>query len=278
MKGRVHVGAGALDDLADQRVAVGVRAARGQAEHDVTRHDLAAVDDVGLFHRADGEAGEVVFARRVHARHLRGLATDQCAAGEFAAAGDALDHVGGSVDVELAAGEVVEEEQRLGALHQDVVHTHRHQILANGVMLVQLEGKLELGADAIGTGHQHRLLVLLRQLEQRAKAADAAEHLGAHRALGQRLDAVDQGVAGIDVHARVAVGQGRLGFKRGGMVVAQDRSFGLEMDWAEFRHECGTACWTKAARRRVELETATPSGYIYVFRGLFSPRQVRDFT
>ena len=89
---------------------------------------------LGFFHRADGEAGEVVFAGRVHAGHLGGLAADQRAAGLFAARGDALDHVGGGVDVELAAGEVVEEEQRLGALHQDVVDAHRHQVDADGVV------------------------------------------------------------------------------------------------------------------------------------------------
>jgi hypothetical protein len=43
-----------------------------------------------LFHGADGEAGEVVFAVGVHARHLRGLAADQRTAGQFAAACDAL--------------------------------------------------------------------------------------------------------------------------------------------------------------------------------------------
>jgi len=178
----------------------------------------------GLLHRADGKAGEVVLAGRVHARHLGSLAANQRTASQLATLGDALDHVGGGVDVELAAGEVIEEEQRLCTLHQDVVDAHRHQILADGVMLVQLEGKLELGAYAIGARHQHRLLELLRQLEQRAEATDAAQHLGAHGALGEGLDAVDQRVAGFDVHTGVAVGKGGL---VGGGGCAQDRSSGL---------------------------------------------------
>jgi len=94
-------------------------------------------------------------------------------------------------------------------------------------VLVELEGELELGADAVGAGHQHRLLVLLRQLEECAEAADAAQHLGAHGALGEGLDALDKRVAGFDVHAGVAVGKGGLGIQRFGMMVGQDRSFGL---------------------------------------------------
>jgi hypothetical protein len=73
--------------------------------------------------------------------------------------------------------------------------------------LFELEGELELGADAVGAGDQHRLLVLLRQLEQRAEAADAGQHLGAHGALGEGLDALDERVAGVDVDAGVAIGE-----------------------------------------------------------------------
>jgi peptidoglycan/xylan/chitin deacetylase (PgdA/CDA1 family) len=107
----------------------------------------------------------------------------------------------------LAAGEVVEEEQRLGALHQDVVHAHRHQVLAHRVVAVQLEGQLQLGADAVGAGDQHRLPVFLRDLEEGAEAADAGHHLGAQGASGERLDAFDEGIAGIDVDAGIAIGK-----------------------------------------------------------------------
>jgi hypothetical protein len=118
--------------------------------------------------------------------------------------------ISGRVHVQLAAGEVVEEEQRLGALHQDVVDAHRHQILAHGVMAVQLEGQLELGAHAVRAGHQHWLLELLREFEQRAESADAGHHAFTHGALGERLDAVYQRVAGVDVNTGIAVGKACL--------------------------------------------------------------------
>ena len=78
------------------------------------------------------------------------LAADQRAAGLLAAARDALDDLAGDGDVELAAGEVVEEEQRLGALDQDVVDAHRDEVDADRVVAVERERELELGADAVG--------------------------------------------------------------------------------------------------------------------------------
>jgi hypothetical protein len=196
------------EDAADQRVAVRMRAARGKPQQRVARHDGLAVDDALLFHHADAEARQVVLALRVHARHFRGLAADQRAAGLLAAFGDAADHLRRHAPVELAAGEIVEEKQRLGALHENVVHAHRHQVDADGVVAAEHEGELELGAHAIGAGNQDGLPVLLRDRAQRAETPEPGQHLGAHRALGERLDGFDQRVAGVDVHAGVTVREG----------------------------------------------------------------------
>ncbi len=162
---------------------------------DVAGGDGPAVDDAGLLDHADGESREVVLAVVVHAGHFGGLAADERAARRLAAGGDALDHVGGDVDVELAAREVVEEEQRLGALHEDVVDAHRDQVDADRVVAVERERELQLGADAVGAGDEHRLAEALADLDQPAEAADAREHFGPHRALRERLDALDQRIA-----------------------------------------------------------------------------------
>src|SRR6201999_4527161 len=73
------------------------------------------------------------------------------------------------------------------------------------------ERGLELGPDAVGAAHQDRLLVAGRDPGQRGKAADPTEHLGPHRRLRERLDPIDQGVAGVDVDPRVLVGERHLG-------------------------------------------------------------------
>ena len=48
---------------------------------------------------------------------------------------------------------------------------------------------------------------MLGHLEQRAKAADAGQHTLAQRAFGQGLDAFNQSVAGVNVHAGVLVAE-----------------------------------------------------------------------
>ncbi|KAG1439070.1 hypothetical protein G6F55_013817 [Rhizopus delemar] len=58
------LGVGALQDLAHQRITVGMRAAGGQAQHDVARRDGLAGDERGLFHRTHRKTGQVVFAVR----------------------------------------------------------------------------------------------------------------------------------------------------------------------------------------------------------------------
>jgi hypothetical protein len=43
---------------------------------------------------------------------------------------------------------------------------------------IELEGKLELGSDAIGSGDQHRLAKAVADLDQTAKAADSRQNFG----------------------------------------------------------------------------------------------------
>ena len=75
--------------------------------------------------------------------------------------------------IELAAGEIVEEEQRLRALHHEVVDRHGDEIDADGVVPAGLDRDLDLGADAVGGGDQHRIgEARALEVEQAAEAAD----------------------------------------------------------------------------------------------------------
>ena len=71
----------------------------------------------------------------VHAGHLSGLPADECAAGLRASLRDAFHDPRGGLHVELAAREVVEEVQRLGTLHEQVVHGHRDEVDACARMM-----------------------------------------------------------------------------------------------------------------------------------------------
>ena len=184
-----------------------MRAARGQRDQRIAGRDAAAVDDAALLHHADAEAREVVILALVHAGHLGGLAADQRAARLLAAGADALDDPGRHVDVEPAGGVVIEEEQRFGAGDHEVVDAHRHQVDADAVVDAELHRQAQLGADTVGAGDQHRFLVALGNLAQRAEAAEPAQHLGAPCAARHALDVRDQGIAGVDIDPRILVGE-----------------------------------------------------------------------
>ena len=134
-----------------------MQAGGGEAEQHVAFDDVVGGQQLAAFGRADREAREVVVVAVIHAGHLRGLAADQRAAGLAAAFGDAADDRRALVRIELAGREIVEEEQRLGALHDDVVDAHGDEIDADRVVLAGIDGDLELGADAVIGGHQHRI-------------------------------------------------------------------------------------------------------------------------
>ncbi len=74
-------------------------------------------------------------------------------------------------------------------------------------MAAGVDRQAQLGADAIGAGDQHWLFVALGQFHERAEAADAGQHFRALRALYNGFDALNKLVAGVDVDARVSIGE-----------------------------------------------------------------------
>ena len=188
-----------------------MRAARCDAKHDITGGDRLPIDDRVLLYYAHGKSGEIVFAGGVHTRHFGGLAADQRTIRTFAAVRNSFDDRRRDVDVEPATREIVEEEQRLRTLDQDVVHAHRHEIDAHRVVPIERERKLQLRADAVGAGDEHRMTITLAEVEQRTEAADSSEDFGPQRTFRERLDPLDQRVAGIDVDAGLDVRKGASG-------------------------------------------------------------------
>ena len=74
--------------------------------------------------------------------------------------------------------------------------------------LPDFERKFQLGADAVGAGYQHRIMVFFRDFKQRPKPANAGEHFRAHGTFGVGLDVFYQAIARVDVHSCRAVGKG----------------------------------------------------------------------
>ena len=70
---------------------------------------------------------------------------------------------------ELADRDVVEEEQRLGALRGDVVDRHRDAVDADRVVPAGEPGDHRLRADAVGRRHEHRVVASLARRARRAR-------------------------------------------------------------------------------------------------------------
>jgi hypothetical protein len=68
-------------------------------------------------------------------------------------------------------------------------------------------------ADAVRARDKHGLLVSGRDFHEGAETADAREDFGALRAANDRLDALDELVACVDVDARVAVGNSSVNWR-----------------------------------------------------------------
>ena len=187
-----------------------MRSRGGEPDDGVAGAYARAVDDPLALDDADAEAGEVVVVARVHAGHFRRLAADQRAARLDAALGDAGDDALGHVDGQLAGRVIVEEEQRLRALHDDVVGAHRDQVLADPVVQAGVDREPKLGADAVRARNQHGALPASRGISIMApKPPMPASTSGRMRAGHARLDALDEFFAGVDVDAGIPVGQRR---------------------------------------------------------------------
>ena len=185
-----------------------MRAATRQAQHHIARCNIIAAQDFRFFNRTHTKPGQVIFACRVHAGHFGGLAANQCAVAQLAALGNAANHSSSYFNIKLAAGKIVQEKQRLCTLHQHIVHTHSHQVNADGVMHLPFKRQLELGAHAVGAADQYRFFKLFRHFKHRAKAANACEHAFTHGSFSQRLDAFNQRISRINVDTGVFVADG----------------------------------------------------------------------
>jgi hypothetical protein len=140
---------------------------------------------------------------------LRHLATEQGAPGLHTSVRDAADDVVDDLGDELADGDVVEEEQRLGTLHGDVVDRHGDEIDADRVVAAGEARDQRLGAHPVGRGHEQRVVeVALVEREETPEPADVADDLrpegGAHVLLDELHRALTRG----DVDPRPRVRQG----------------------------------------------------------------------
>mmetsp|Transcript_56464 Transcript_56464/g.148476 ORF Transcript_56464/g.148476 Transcript_56464/m.148476 type:complete len:649 (+) Transcript_56464:377-2323(+) len=193
-------------DGPDQGEAVAVEAGRRQGHEDVARLHLAHLrQPLRLLHRADREAHEVAAAGREDPGKLGDACVKELAPRLDAAIGHALDELHRLVRVELLDGQVLVEEERVGALRGELVHAERHEVDAGGVVVVHEGRDLELGAQRARGADQRRVLPLGHIVGLAAQLCHVLPALP--RPQHHRLEAGQRSLARSAVHARGAVGE-----------------------------------------------------------------------
>ena len=173
--------------------------ARGrQPVNDIPGFDRTAIDHATLVHHADRKSGQIVLPRFIETGHLGRFPTQERTLRLLTAIHDPLDHLFRDADVQLPAGEVIQEEERPCPTAQKVIDVHRDQVDAHRVVLVGEEGHFQFCADPVCAADQLRLFHSVHgKREEAGKAADHGRHL---------LNPVHQSIAGINVHSGFLVG------------------------------------------------------------------------
>ena len=109
---------------------------------------------------------------------------------------------------------VVQEDQRLGARAEAVVDRHRDQVDAHGRVPAGGEGQLELGADPVGRGDQHRVAIgarkqadLVVEPEKTGEPVLPVDHARRVRAPQERPDPRNRLLVGLEIHPGRAIVQ-----------------------------------------------------------------------
>ena len=144
-----------IEQKPNERVAVGVRTVARHAEQHVARSEIirARPQRITVYGSNDCP-GDIDRTFGVHARHLGGLATEQRATDLLARLGHPGDDLGHDFGDEFGRGDVIEKEQRTGALHEDVVDTVVDEITAYAIPAAVAGGEFDLRAYTIGGGDE----------------------------------------------------------------------------------------------------------------------------
>src|SRR5579864_320128 len=201
------------EQLAGQRITVGMQAVGGQPYQNIAHLNFIAADDLAPVHNANNEAGKIIFAARIEARHLRRLAADQGAIIMAASLGHSFYHFFHYARIEHAGSQVVHEEKWSCALHGNIVYAVVDQIGAHGVMQLHHERYFQLSAYAVHAGDQNRIAeFLFVESEQPAESTDFSNDPTGEGAVGEVLDALFGTVRAVNVNPALGIGY-RFGFQ-----------------------------------------------------------------
>ena len=108
----------------------------GKTDEHIAGFRVPAGDQVLLIHDSYRESGQVIFVHRIESGHFGRLAADQGRSRLLTAFRHAADDGCDLLRFIFAAGDIIQEKQRLPARAGDIIHTHGYTVDTDGVMLV----------------------------------------------------------------------------------------------------------------------------------------------
>ena len=170
-----------LQQQPNQAEAVGVHAARVQAEEDIAdAHSLRTPQFVALG-EPDSEARKIEVALGELPGMLGGLTAEQDALGSQAAFVNPGDDTSNHLRLDPTDNEVIEEEHRDRAACGDVVDTHRHEVDTDRLHTTHAPCQLDLCTDPVRARHKHGVFEA-RKAHRASKPAEPTEHKRVARA------------------------------------------------------------------------------------------------
>ena len=188
-------------DFACQCVAVGVQARGRVANQLVPRGHPVAMQRLVFLDHADDRPGEIVVAGLIQIRHLCRFAAGERHVVRPAGARDTRDNLLGDLRHEVPSRDVIEERERCGPVHQNVVDRMIDEILADGVVNARRRGDEDFRSHAIGRHHQHGLLETIGHADHAAEPADLAPGERCPRGAHELRDAPFRFGGSVQLHA-----------------------------------------------------------------------------
>jgi len=120
------------DQFPRERIAIGMQTRRRQRQQGVAGFYGFTRQKLFLLHHSDNKSRQIIFARRIKARHFRGFSANQSATRLAAGTAHSVHNLLHDICVQFSHRQIIQEKQRLRALHQNVVHAMIHQVAADG--------------------------------------------------------------------------------------------------------------------------------------------------
>jgi len=115
-----------------------MHARRPKADQHITRRNTGR-QQAAAFGSTHGKPGQIIIIRGIHPGHFSRFAAHQGAARLPAALRNTRNHRPRLIQPKLTGREIIQEKQRLSALHHKVIDAHRHQINADRVVNARFE-------------------------------------------------------------------------------------------------------------------------------------------